>query len=191
MPGYIGGVIDDPKNPGPEPYDEQGMTVRQRRFADEFIEILADPDVKSPKREAAIRAGYAVGSASAHAYRCMQNPNVMAYIGRHIQATTARIGIDRSYVLFKAVVATELAEAQGNIPVMLKALEVVGRHTDVAAFDAVPGQTGTGDGAQFARALEALNRDDVIALAGLLARMGFGGAPRERDGAGSGPPTAH
>lgn len=180
-------MLDDPDNPGTEPLDEFNLTVRQRRFCDAFLEILGDPSVKSPKREAALRAGYAESAASAHAYRCMANPNVQAYIGKALSVTRARVGIDRGYVLFKAVVLTEMSEAQGNLQMMHRGLELIGRHTDVGAFGDALDPAAAGDSASFMRALEGLSRDDLLALAGLLAKMGLAGPSDERSGAGSRP----
>jgi hypothetical protein len=165
------------KAPPPTVLDDDGLTHLQKRFCDRYLELLGT-DEPFIKKTAALDAGYSPGIASTMAYRALRDPACVAYIGKHLQASAAKVGIDKTYVLFKAVLAVEMAEGQGNVTAMMKALDTVAKHVDVNAFtkDGIP----PGAGGFFAGDLTKLSREQLLALASIVATMG-GHAPATPD----------
>jgi phage terminase small subunit len=98
------------------------LTIRQRRFCDEYV---IDYDGSA----AAIRAGYAPKGAPQQAHTLMMNSGVQAYIDYLTQSKEAKItAVSPDYVVAKVVDTLDKADKKGNFTAVLRACELLAKH---------------------------------------------------------------
>jgi phage terminase small subunit len=110
--------------------DEDGLTLKARRFVEEFAKDWNGT-------QAAIRAGYSPKSAKDSAYELIRKPAIAEAITKQAARLSVKSEIDRQWVLSRLVDVHSKAEAipgVGGLDRRLKALELIGRHVDVAAW---------------------------------------------------------
>lgn len=126
------------------------LTPKQQRFVDEYL-------IDLNATQAAIRAGYAPGSASVTGSQLLANPKIATEVAEAKKVRSERTEITADWVLQQAVevyrrVVQEVRPAldraghqlhdEGGAPLYkfdasaaLRALELVGRHVEVGAFE--------------------------------------------------------
>jgi phage terminase small subunit len=127
------------------------MTPRQNRFCEEY-------PIDLNGTQAAIRAGYSKRGADVVAVRLLAKPEIAARVAELMKERSARTQIDADWVLEKAVAVfnrvtqeiepalhpatrKQLKTKDGrplftfNAAAALRALEIVGKHVDVSAFE--------------------------------------------------------
>jgi phage terminase small subunit len=127
------------------------MTPRQNRFCEEY-------PIDLNGTQAAIRAGYSKRGADVVAVRLLAKPEIAARVAELMKERSARTQIDADWVLEKAVAVfnrvtqeiepalhpatrKQLKTKDGrllftfNAAAALRALEIVGKHVDVGAFE--------------------------------------------------------
>jgi len=99
-----------------------GLPAKQARFVEEYLLDLTGA-------QAARRAGYSPNSANVTASKLLSKANIQDAIANAVEERSQRTEIDQDWVLFqlKGVVEQSRAEA-ANLPVAIKALELIGRH---------------------------------------------------------------
>jgi len=110
--------------------DADGLTIKERRFVEEF-------PIDWNGTQAAIRAGYSPRSAKDSAYELIRKPKIAEALTKQAARLSEKSEIDRQWVLTKLVDVHSKAEAipgVGGLDRRLKALELIGRHVDVAAW---------------------------------------------------------
>lgn len=107
-----------------------GLTIKERRFVEEY-------PVDWNGTQAAIRAGYSPKSAKDTAYELIRKPKIVDALTALMAKQSERTEISRKWVLAKLVdvhTKAEGMEGLGALDRRLKALELIGRHVDVAAW---------------------------------------------------------
>jgi phage terminase small subunit len=112
------------------------LNEREKRFVAAFI--------KEPNgTRAAISAGYSARTATAQASRLLTRGNVKTGIEKWRAEVTERTKIDAEYVLSRAVELHDAAIRKGDYHAAARALEIIGKHRAVKAFDQPkPGYSG-------------------------------------------------
>lgn len=106
------------------------LTAKERRFVEEYPKDLNG-------RQAAIRAGYSVHSASDIAYEMLRKSKIVDALAAVMVGRSKKTGLDRSWVLAQLADAHNKVkdkESAAGIAARLKCLELIGRHVDVRAF---------------------------------------------------------
>lgn len=119
------------------------LRPQQKAFCEEYI-------IDLNATQAAIRAGYSAKTARIQACKLLTHPNIEAYIAELKAARSKRTAIDADFVLNSAVEVfnrcmqkEQVTDKEGN-PTgewkfkeagALKALEIIGKHTDIQAFN--------------------------------------------------------
>jgi phage terminase small subunit len=113
-----------PNKKGPKPQFtlENGLTVREDRFVDEYL-----LDFNATK--AARRAKYSEKNARQIGHQVLHRPEVMAAITARIAERSARTKIDTSWVVQQLIELHAEALADNNMIVAKSCLEQLGRHT--------------------------------------------------------------
>lgn len=166
-----------------------GLTLKERRFIEEY-------PVDWNGTQAAIRAGYSPKSAKDSAYELIRKPKIVDALTRFMAKQSERTDISRKWVLAKLVDVHKKAEdipGLGGLDRRLKALELIGRHVDVAAWRmGLAGEPPAGGGSWD---LTRLTDEELEVFERLLAKIsldrgGEGGEGGEDDapGAGEGQP---
>jgi phage terminase small subunit len=138
------------------------LTAKQARFADEYL-------VDSNGAAAAVRAGYAPGSAKVAASRLLTSDNpVRRAIQARQDADSERLGVSRQEVLAGLLTAVSDAREQRNPMAMISGLREIGRMLGFYAVETKRVEVSAeGQGAM--RRLESLSDAElleVIAAAG-------------------------
>ncbi|MDH6354527.1 phage terminase small subunit [Dysgonomonas sp. PH5-45] len=139
------------------------LTPRQEVFCREYL-------IDFNATQAAVRAGYSSRSAKHLGSRLLKNANVQLCVQNLMDERNRRLQIDSDYVLRQAVAlhercmqqvepktqrGKEVTDSQGNAVYefdatnALKALELIGRHVNVAAFKEKIEMTGDTMNAHF------------------------------------------
>ena len=128
------------------------LSEKQKRFCLEYVKDLN-------ATQAAIRSGYSERTAKSQGQRLLTHVDVQALITKLKQEVAESIKIDAAWMLkasvdlySKCMEGEELKDAQGNNTGFSKfhpagagkALELIGKHVDVRAFDQVKGEDETG-----------------------------------------------
>jgi hypothetical protein len=149
------------------PVGEDGLTDLMRRFVEEV-------QVDWNYGQAAVRAGYSPNDCRNTGHKLMKDPRIRAAIKDRNKAAIVEQGVDKSWVLRKAVDAHNDAakmEGLGAIDRRLKAIELIGRHRDVDAFrvngGVIPDPTGGGGDWDLGR----LDDDELATFQSLLAKI--------------------
>jgi len=105
------------------------LTPKQQRFVEEY---LVDLNASAAYR----RAGYAAkgNSAEVNAVRLLRNAQVAAAIETAKADRSEETRITAAWVLEQAALVYEEAHSDGDRKNALRALEMCGKHVDVAAF---------------------------------------------------------
>jgi phage terminase small subunit len=106
------------------------LSERQRIYCERYV-------INGKLTQSALDAGYAVSSAATQANQLMKNPNVQEHITKLKEERNKRVNIDSDWVLKKAVIVFDrcMEEKTSDPQHALKALELVGKHVNVKAFD--------------------------------------------------------
>ncbi len=87
---------------------------------------------------AAIRAGYSRHRADAAASRLLKDERISAEIARRMAERNEKVGVDAQWVLRRLVeiIKRDPDGSRGDVAMrdLLRAIELVGKHTDVGAF---------------------------------------------------------
>ena len=131
-----------------KPADKEELSVKRRKFAQEYIVDLNG-------LQAAIRAGYSKRSASVTATRLLADANVQAEIQRAMDIRAKRTSITADYVIKSISEVSDEARTAGEFSAALKGYELLGRHlklftdrveskqeTTVRGYIVVPSKTG-------------------------------------------------
>jgi phage terminase small subunit len=97
------------------------MTPKQQRFAEEYL-------IDLNATQAAIRAGYSAKRASEIAYQLLQKTTVQDAISEGQRRLSEKTGRDAKDVLRDIQQATKDAWAADDLRIVLKGLELEGRH---------------------------------------------------------------
>jgi hypothetical protein len=148
-----------------------GLTKRQRDFCEAALDLMQQGE-HNWKRKAALAAGYAESWAASAAWQMTRNEAVQQYIGSRLAGAASKNKVDRSYVLQKAMIGAELAEAKGDLRSLSRFIDIVAKHTDVSAFtpDAVPGAPGGGASVNLPFDIDALSTDEKRTFLDLVQR---------------------
>lgn len=103
------------------------MTPKQAAFVNEYLKDLNG-------KQAAIRVGYAPGSAEVQASRLLTNVKVAAAVAEAKAKRAEECGIDAAWVLREAKRTYEACHAADKLSEAVSALKLVGTHIDVQAF---------------------------------------------------------
>jgi len=133
------------------------MNIKQRRFADEY---LKDRNGK----QAAIRAGYAPGSAEVTASRLLSHAKVSAYIAKQVNKRSEKLQIDAEWVLREAADLYVECRREGDRSQANKCLDTIGKHIDVQAFKDKVDLTSS-DGSMIPKASVSLDAAAIKAIA--------------------------
>ena len=171
--------------------DQFKLTTLQRAFCDRYIELMGEGKTVGIKKQAALDAGYAPSDAPNAAYKNLRHESCVAYIASQLTAATTKVPVDRSYVLFKALQVVERAEASGQEMAVMRALELIARHVDVAALvgsklQGDPDANGAGGALSMTFDLAQYTTDEKRLLLDLITRHAPGHAPG-RPGGGASP----
>jgi hypothetical protein len=105
----------------------RGFTNREREFCFHYIGAANFNQTK-----AADMAGYA--TPPSEAARLMKREHIVNAIGSLLAQRTLDLTIDAKWVLVELIEVQRDAKAKGNRKDNLRALELIGKHVDVAAF---------------------------------------------------------
>ena len=103
------------------------MTPKQQAFVAEYLIDLNG-------KQAAIRVGYAPGSAEVQASRLLSNDKVAAAVAEAKAKRATECGIDAAWVLREAKRTYDACHAADKLSEAVSALKLVGTHVDVQAF---------------------------------------------------------
>lgn len=103
------------------------LTPKQQRFVEEYL-------VDLNATQAAIRAGYSARTAQEQSSRLLSNAMVAAAIAKAKEERAEATKITAQWVLEKAAQVFKEAHAEKDRKNALRALEMCGKHIDVAAF---------------------------------------------------------
>jgi phage terminase small subunit len=110
------------------PRHDGSLTEKQKLFCKEYIKDLN-------ASRAAIAAGYSKKTATVTASENLTKPNINKFINELRKDREERVQIDADWVLRQAVhVHDKCLKSNENNPA-LKALDIVGKHVSVRAFD--------------------------------------------------------
>lgn len=129
------------------------LTDKQRRFVEEYL-------IDLNATQAAIRAGYSEKTARQAGSENLSKPDIQYAIQKEMASRSERTKIDADFVLTEAVEMYRMAKGETESQVMIrdidaeggstqyatpmkltnvngmgKALEIIGKHVDVSAFD--------------------------------------------------------
>lgn len=150
--------------------DDEGLSPMERAFVEHALDLMQQGE-KHWRKKAAAAAGYKEPRNGA--YRLIRRPNVIAAIGRQLAGATEAVKVDRGFVLFNAVTALEVCQAEGDYRTAARYLEIVQRHTDRTLRGdggPNPGQAGGGALAVSLDNMDNLTTDEKRALLDLLSR---------------------
>lgn len=103
------------------------MTPKQSRFVEEYL-------VDLNATAAARRAGYSAKTADRTGPALLGNSCVSAAVAERLKERSDQVKIDAAWVLAQAVDLYAAARKAEHFPTAAKALELVGKHVDVAAY---------------------------------------------------------
>ena len=103
------------------------LTPKQQRFVDEYL-------IDLNATQAAIRAGYSARTAGAVGHENLTKPEIATAIANAQARRAEATKITAEWVLEKAAQVFEEAHADNDRKNALRALEMCGKHVDVAAF---------------------------------------------------------
>jgi len=159
---------------------KDNLTPRQRLFVMEY-------PVDWNATQAAIRAGYSVKSAADIGSENLQKPAIIEALTRHMAGREEKAGVDRAWVLARlvnteaeAAQAIEDGKANKGLGVAtarahrLRALELIGKHVDVAAFRSQFGGDAGGDHGRLWD-LSKLDDEELDTFERLLAKISVAG----------------
>ena len=161
----------------PEPH---GLNPQMRAFCEHYMDLVRE-GVKSPKKLAAVRAGYAETSAQFQASRLIADPRIKTYLSELMTESAVAVNVDKSFVLFKALDYMTIAEGRGELRTAGRFLEIIAKHCDVRAL--LTSERGGGgrdlDSGTLSVPFDTskLTTDDKRSLLDILDRAGFGGNP--------------
>lgn len=98
-----------------------GLSVRQRRFCEEYLIDFCGV-------KAVARAGYSTKHANRMAYQLLKNPAVKACIDQLTLQKASDSVIKPEYVIQKVTKTIEKAESDGNHTAVLRGCELLARH---------------------------------------------------------------
>jgi len=104
------------------------MTYKQQLFVGEYL-----LDLNATK--AAVRAGYSMKTARQMGAENLSKPAISEAIATSIQQRNTQARVDSDWVLSQAVKIYEGAWAKNDFKAALRALEMIGKHVDVQAFN--------------------------------------------------------
>lgn len=103
------------------------MTPKQQAFVNEYL-------IDLNATQAAIRAGYSPRTANEQASRLLAKDNISAAVAEAQAKRAEETGITARWVLTEAADVYREARQDGDRGNALKALDLCGKHVDVAAF---------------------------------------------------------
>lgn len=107
------------------------LTERQQKFCINYARTRV-------LSQSAIDAGYKPANAGVVAYNLMKKPHVIreinTLIDKHKDSIQYANGVDKSYVLAKAVEVLNMCMRTEDVSNALKALDIIGKHIDINAF---------------------------------------------------------
>ena len=165
---FIPGVSKEP----------HGLNPQMRLFCEKYMELVRD-GVKSPKKLAAIAAGYKEENAQFRASKLIADPRIKTYLSELMTEAAVAVKVDKSFVLFKALDYMTQAEGKGELRTAGRFLEIIAKHCDVRAL--LTSERGGGGRDLDAGTLSVpfdtskLTTDDKRNLLEILDRAGFGG----------------
>lgn len=105
-----------------------GLTPKQEAFVREYLIDLNGT-------QAAIRAGYSAKTANEQAARLLAKANVAEAVSAAKAERAEKTGINAEWVLRETADVYQNARAANDRPSALRALDLVGKHVDVQAFE--------------------------------------------------------
>ncbi len=103
------------------------LTPKQQRFIEEYL-------IDLNATQAAIRAGYSAKTARSVGHENLTKPDIASAIAEAQSKRSEETKITAQWVLEKAAQVFEEAHADKDRKNALRALEMCGKHVDVAAF---------------------------------------------------------
>lgn len=104
------------------------LTAKQEMFCKEYLIDLNGT-------QAAIRAGYSEGTAKEIASENLTKPNIQEYLTEIKAKREEKLSIDAQWVLAQAIYHHKQLSDRNENKDALKALDLIGRHINVKAFD--------------------------------------------------------
>lgn len=150
-----------------------GLTSRERKFCEAALDMMQKGE-HAWKRASALAAGYSESWAASAAWQLMRREPVQRYIGEALAGAAAKVKVDRSFVLQKAMIGAEIAEAKGDLRSMNRFLEIVAKHVDVGAFTPEPAPGAPGASVNVPFGLDKLSTDEKRTFLDLLTRATAG-----------------
>jgi hypothetical protein len=149
-----------------------GLTSRERAFCEAALDLMQKGE-HAWKRAAAKAAGYSDSWAASAAWQLMRREPVQRYIGEALAGAAAKVKVDRSFVLHKAMIGAEIAEAKGDLRALNRFLDIIARHVDVDAFRPDPvAASSPGGSVNLPIDLNALTTDEKRTMLALLSKSG-------------------
>jgi len=134
------------------------MTPKQVRFVQEYA-------VDGNGAAAAVRAGYAPGSAKVTACRLLTQPNVREALAVSQREVADRLELDRQRVLAGLMEAVETARAQADPHALIRAWSEIGKMCGFYAPERKSVEVSTVTSARMRAELDALSDAELLALA--------------------------
>ena len=122
----------------PWPKGKGGLTAKQEAFVQEYM-------VDLNASQAALRAGYSPHTADRIGQENLHKPVIKRALAYQKQERAEKTGIDAAWVLQELAKQYQKAEAAEDVPgASLKALDLIGRHVGVNAFNEKAGGQNAG-----------------------------------------------
>ena len=103
------------------------LTPKQKLFIQEYLVDLNGT-------QAAIRAGYSAKTACEMANENLRKPHVKKYLEEAKEERSQKVGITAEWVLNELAIQYQSAKDADEKKYALKALELMGKHTNIGAF---------------------------------------------------------
>lgn len=105
-----------------------GLTPKQQRFVEEYLVDLNGT-------QAAIRAGYSAKTANEQAARLLAKVSIAGAVQTAKAVRAEKTGFDAEWVLTQTADVYAEARKENDRPSALRALDLMGKHVDVQAFE--------------------------------------------------------
>ena len=134
----------------------RSLTAKIARFIDEY-------SIDGNGAAAAVRAGYAAGSAHVTASRLIRNAKVQAGLAHRQQALAERFDLDRQRLVDKLLKVADLAKVQDDPAGMVAAYREIGRMCGFYALEKRAVASSKADQAGL-QAFEAMSDEELVAI---------------------------